>query len=126
MKGEKEKKIALPEGWREFEILTCEEQVSKQGNEMFKFIFADCETGQEEEIFAVAVKGKRWFLKQLLTACGIVADKEGFYEWDIADVLNRTVFGRVQHIDEEWINREGETVVTKKGKIVEIKALSVK
>ena len=123
MSHEKEKKQALPEGWREFEILTCEPEISKSGNDMFVFVFVDTELNQEEAIYAVAVEGKRWFLKQILTACGIEATKESVFKWDIPDVLNKTVFGRVEHIPEEWIDRKGETRVTKKGKIVEVKAL---
>ena len=49
MSQETDRKELLPEGWREFEILSCEEQVSKQGNDMFKFVFVDVETRQEEE-----------------------------------------------------------------------------
>ena len=126
MKGETEKKQALPEGWREFEILTCEPQISKANNEMFVLIFVDTETDQEEEIYAVSTKGKRWFLKQILKACGVEETKEGVFKWDIPDVLNKTVFGRVEHTPEEWIDREGKTRVTTKGKIVEVKALTVK
>lgn len=125
MRGEKEKKNPLPEGWRDFEIISCEEAVSKQGNDMFKFIFADLETGQEEEIYAIATQGKRWFLKQILSACGVEAGQDGIYEWDIPEVLNKTIQGLVKHIEEEWINREGESIVTKKGKIVEVKKLEV-
>lgn len=120
MSGESERKKLLPEGWREFRIMDCVEQTSKAGNEMFKFIFRDIETQQDEDVYAVALKGKRWFLKQILAACKIEAAQDGIYEWDTNDVLDADVTGLVSHVEEEWINREGVTVKTKKHKITEI------
>jgi hypothetical protein len=120
MTGEQEKKKLLPEGWREFRIMDCVEQISKQGNEMFKFILRDIETQQDDEVYAIAVQGKRWFLKQILTACGIAAGQDGIYEWDIPDVLDKVITGYVSHQEEEWINREGTTVKTTKHKITEV------
>ena len=121
MSHEKDKKELLPEGWRAFEILECSEETSKAGNLMFKFKILDIETQQEEEIYAIATEGKRWFLKQILLACGI-AEKDGLFDWDIPDVLTKTIMGRVAHQNEEWINREGKTVNSLKHKIVEVKA----
>jgi len=120
MSKESEKKKLLPEGWREFEILDCKEQVSKQGNDMFKFTFIDVETEQEEEVYAVATQGKRWFLKQVLIACGVAAGQDGIYEWDISNVLGKVVLGYVSHQEEEWINRENKTVKSMKSKITEV------
>ena len=121
MTGESEKKKLLPDGWREFKIMDGEEQTSKAGNPMFKFIFRDLETQQDEEVYAVAVKGKRWFLKQVLASCGIKEDKDGVFEWDIDDLLDKDVMGLVTHVEEEWINREGNTVKSTKHKITEVK-----
>jgi len=56
-------------------------------------------------------------LKQILTACGVEAGKDGVYEWDLKDVLDRVVTGRVKHEEEPWTNRDGRTVTTKKHKI---------
>lgn len=121
MSKEQDKKILLPAGWRRFKITSCEEKVSKSGNDMFVFNFKDCETQQSEEVYAIATQGKRWFLKSILGACGVEAAQDGIYEWDIPDVLDQYVMGRVEHFDEEWIDREGKTRQTKKGKIVEVK-----
>lgn len=120
MSKEKDKKQLLSEGWRKFQIVDCDEQVSKQGNEMFKFQFMDVETEQVEDVYAIATQGKRWFLKQVLTACDVEARKDGIYEWELADVFNKFVLGRVEHVEEEWINRQGNTILTKKHKIVEV------
>lgn len=124
MSEEKEKGALLPEGWREFEILGCVEHISKKGNEGFKFTFADVETHQEEEVYAIAVKKKRWFLKSILRACDVKASQDGVYDWDIPDVEGRIIRGRVEHQEETWINRNNQEVTTTKHKIVEIKSLS--
>ena len=86
----------IPEGWREFEIVKCIEQVSKQGNDMFVFTIADCKTYQEELIYAISQKGKRWFLKEILGACGVAAAQDGIYKWDIPEVISKIVEGRVE------------------------------
>ena len=121
MSGEKEKKQPLPAGWRRFEIAKCMEKISKSGNEMFLITMIDEETRQEEEVYAIRTPGKRWFLKQLLTACGVEAGKDGIYEWDIADILDKKVEGLVEHIEEEWINRDGNKIKTPKGKITQVR-----
>lgn len=122
MSTEKERKGLIPEGWRRFEIYGCEEQTSKAGNLMFKFSILDSELGQDEEIYAIAVKGKRWFLKSILTACGIEAGQDGIYEWDIPDILDKHFMGRVEHYPDTWINRENKEITTTKWKIAEVKA----
>ena len=120
MSQEKEKKPLLPEGWREFEIVACVEETSKAGNDMFKFKISDVLTNQEEEVYAIATQGKRWFLKQVLTACQVAAGEDGVYEWDIPDVIGQTIFGKVEHIEETWINRENKEIKTTKMKVTQI------
>jgi len=123
MSGEKAptRKRLLPEGWRNFEIFSCEPSVSKGGNEMFIFELKDEETQYVDKIYAVAVQGKRWLLKSILTACGVPAGQDGVYDWEISSILNKRIQGLVEHEDNEWINRDGETVTTKQHRIIEIK-----
>ena len=123
MSKEREFGIMLPEGWREFEIIDCQEETSKAGNEMFLFTVQDVETQKiPDDIYAIATQGKRWFLKQVLSACGIGAAKDGVYKWDTTDVIGSSIMGEVKHFDNEFINREGETIKNKKMKIVQVKA----
>lgn len=121
MSKEKDKKVLLPVGWRRFKIVSCEEKTSKNGNEMFILGMLDCETRQVEDVYAIATPGKRWFLKSILDACGIEAAKDGVYEWDIQDILNQYIGGRIEHSVEDWIDREGKGRNTTKSKIVEVK-----
>ncbi len=120
MNGESKKKKLLPAGERKFKITACREEVSKAGNEMFVFTFVDILTSQDEEVYAVSTKGKRWFLKSILAACGVEAAEDGVYDWDIPDVIDKTVAAIVNHYPDEYINRKGETVKGVKHKIEDI------
>jgi len=126
MKDEKEPKRRrlLSEGWRLFTILDCREDISKSGNDMFIFTIKDIKTDYEEDVYAVAVKGKRWFLKSILTAVGCSAGEDGIYDWDIPQVINKEFMGLVEHEPNEYINRDNETVKTTQHRIVRIKQTS--
>lgn len=113
----------LPDGWREFTILDCNESTSKSGNEMFIFVFEDKETGQKGDVYAISTQGKRWFLKQILGACEVEASADGVYDWDIEDVIGKEVQGLIKNATEEWIDREGEKQSALKPKVVQVKAI---
>lgn len=118
-------KRLLPEGWRKFLITAGREETSKGGNPMIIFGVKDIETGYEEDIYAITTKGKRWFLKQILSAVGCVGGEDGMYEWDIKDVVNHEIMGLVVHEPNEYINREGTTIKTTQHKIAEVKEAEV-
>ncbi len=113
-------KVLLPEGWRDFEIVNCVETVSKQGNDMFKFTFVDKETTEDVEVYAISTPKKRWFLKQILSACKVMASEDGIYEWDIPDVLGKTVSGLVVHEPNDWTDKYGKLHKDKQSKITQI------
>lgn len=115
------RKKLLPEGEREFIIKSCEPSLSKSGNDMFIIELEDVETKYIDKIYPLAVPKKRWFLKTILAACNIPASENGVYDWEIKDILEKHIIGVVEHEDNEWINRQGETVITKQHKIVEVK-----
>ena len=119
MQGERKPRVVLEEGLRKFKVISCEEMTSKAGNSMFLVGLEDVETQGYIDVYCIATPKKRWLLKSLLTSCGIEAGKDGIYNFDIPDLLEREVMGKVENSDEEWINREGETVVTKKSRITE-------
>jgi len=123
MSGEKEmkRKKLLPTGWRDAEIISCREATSKGGNEMFVFEFKDILTEYTEDVYAISEKGKRWFLKQILTACGISAGQDGIYSWDIPDVIKKQIRVLIEHEPNTYINRVGEEIHTVQHKITEIK-----
>lgn len=105
-------KILLEKGWRTFKVNSCEAKLSKSGNEMFVVNITDKDTSYAENIYLVATEGKRWLLKEFLTACGIIADAEGKYNWDIKDILEKEISGFVDHEPNEYINRNGDTIKT--------------
>jgi hypothetical protein len=125
MAGERppKRKKLLPEGWRVFTILDCKPSKSKAGNEMFIFTIKDTLTGYEEDIYAVATPGKRWFLKCLLTAIGNTGGEDGVYEWDIPEVINKEFRGLVEHDPNDYINRDGEEVKAMQHRISDVKPL---
>lgn len=122
MSGEKKPniKVLLPQGWREFKIVGCEEKTSKAGNLMFVFSSQDKETGYIDTWYAVAEAGKRWFLKSILAACNCPASSDGVYDWETSDVIGKNVLGLVIHEENEWINREGETIKQTQHKVSDI------
>lgn len=120
MSGEDSKSRLIPEGERTMQINNCIESVSKSGNEMFIFTFMDLETFIELDVYAIATKGKRWFLKSVLDACGVSAGKDGIYEWDIKDVIDKTVSAIIKHEPNNWVNQKGETIESKKMKVVKV------
>lgn len=105
-------KKLLEEGWRKFRINTVEPKISKSGNEMFVINITDDKTSYSEDIYLISKEGKRWLLKELLSACGITKDEQGIYNWKESDLIGKEIFGLVEHEPQEYINRNGETVKT--------------
>lgn len=119
------RKRLLPEGWRQLDITNVIPEVSKSGNDMFIFTMKDVETGYEDRVYAISTQGKRWMLKLILSACGVNAGNDGVYNWDFPEVMNKRIEGLFEHEDNEFINRNGETVKTKQHKIVDFRAVNV-
>lgn len=111
----------LPEGWRQFTIQDMKESKSKSGNDMFVFTIRDRDTGYEEDIYALNVDGKKWFLGAILKACGITPNADGVMAYGPSDVIGKEVYGLVVHEPNEYINRKGETINTTQHRIVEIR-----
>ena len=116
-------KKLLDKGWRTFLIVAGKESISKAGNPMIIFTIRDKETGYEEEIYPIATEGKRWFLKSILSAVGCKGGEDGFYNWEIDDVINHEFLGLVEHEPNEWINREGKTIYSTQHKITDAKEI---
>ena len=125
MRGEGER-VLLEEGWHTFRVTDIKAQTSKSGNEMFKITLEQPDTGAMEDVYAVRTKGKRWLLKQFLTACGIEEDKNGAYNWCEEDVLGASVEGKNVPEPNEYINKAGETIKEMRNKINGFKKAMVK
>ena len=119
MKDEKAPAQLLPEGARLVRVTEMIEGVSKKGNQMFTTTLEDVKTHKSMPVWLVGEKGKRWMLKQLLTACELPAGQDGVYDWSVKDVIGKSVIAMIEHVEEEWVNREGETVKTPKAKVTE-------
>jgi len=121
MRKETAPKVCLPIGWRRFKIDGGEEMTSKKGNPMFKFTFYDLMTQTNHEVYAVSTEGKRWFLKMVLGACNCPASENGVYDWDMIDIVNQIVQGRIEHEPNDWIDRSGTAHNDKQSKVVEVR-----
>ena len=119
MSEEKAPSKLLPEGWRALKVVSMEETESKAGNLMFVTQVQDMETKDEQTIYLVAVKGKRWMLKSLLESIGVDKDNDGNFVWDVEDVIGRLASGKVVHEEESWIDRQGNDRTSLKSRIVE-------
>lgn len=119
MGNEKMPNKQLPAGNRTVTVVSMAEEKSKAGNMMFVTRLKDNQTGVESNVYLVAEKGKRWLLKQLLTAVGIQQDNDGNFIWDIPDVVGKTAMAVVEQSPEKWINREGEEIESMKSRVVE-------
>lgn len=93
------------EGWYEFVVSNMVEKTSKSGNEMF-VITLSCE-GDSLDVYAIAVRGKRWFLKRFLEAVGVKETPEKVMEWDVSECIGKTVRGYVVSEKSIYIDRDG-------------------
>ena len=124
------RKVLLPIGWREFEILDCSEEVkSKQGNPKYVITIRDVESEYEEEIHPITVKGKRWFLKSICEACEVPIDENGHLMIDPPNPLpikGKKFLGLVEHEPNLWYDRENNPHNDVQHKIVEAKGIAWK
>ena len=119
MKDEKAPAQLLPEGARLVRITEMIEGVSKKGNQMFTTTIEDVKTRKTMPVWLVGEKGKRWMLKQLLSACELPAGQDHVYDWSVKDVIGKSVIAMIEHAEEPWVNREGVEVKTMKAKVTE-------
>lgn len=113
------------EGRHEFVIHEVEPSMSKKGNEMFIVTLKQEATNKKIQCYLVATPGKRWMLKQLLSSVGIDKNAEGKYSWDIKDVLGKNVVGIIENVDEEYIDRQGESKKVTKPKVVAFESTQI-
>lgn len=117
------RKVLLPEGWRNSKIIECSQEVeSKKGNKQYIIRIQDKETSYEENIYAVSEPKKRWFLKAILDACDIPCF-DGKYNFEpplSSNLIGKNIKVLIEHEDNTWINREGETVKTKQHRITDV------
>lgn len=121
----------LPEeGYQDLEIVTMIEGTSKAGNSKFTINFASAinpNNGLQQDL--TNIQGKRWLLRQLLEACGIIpvenAEGRKIYDWDISDVEGHTVSAKIIHDKTPFIGRDGKEVIIQKAKIIEFRKLQL-
>ena len=89
---------------------------SKSGNPYFLWILLidDGEIGEDEiRVRTTLKKGKRWLLKQTLSACGIEASKDDpdeKYKFDKKDVIDKKIIVHIVNKENTFNGREGNLV----------------
>ena len=92
MTGEESFGQLVPEGLRKMQITKCVKTISKSsGNDMFIITFLDLELFKSVDVYAIAVPGKRWFLKGILDACHVGAAADGIYDWSESEIIDKVV-----------------------------------
>lgn len=128
MKGEKSSGgCSLPDGEYQAEITDVKlisKEESKSGNPYFKWFFQTPD-GPMEAITTL-LKGKRWLLKQTLSACGIEAadgDADEKYTFSLKDVVGKTVVIKIQNKPNSFTGQDGSTITNTKSEVKQVRAL---
>jgi hypothetical protein len=119
MSEERRPPSILQEGARLVRITEMILSTSKAGNEMYITTIEDTKTHKSMQVWLVATPKKRWMLKSLLAACEVPASEDGVYSFETKDIIGKSIIAMIEHVEEEWVNREGETVKTPKAKVTE-------
>lgn len=124
MKDEKER-VELKDGLHNGEIAEVKfigEEDSKSGNPYFLW---SIETSEGTlPVRTTLIKGKRWLLKQMLSACGIEAnddDPEKKYAFSESDVLGKPICIVVKNKESSFTGKNGDPVTVTKSEVVGIR-----
>jgi hypothetical protein len=102
MRGEKNTAKQMKAGWNKCTVTDCKEAISKAGNQMFVIdLTLNDDPSVVSTVYAVATPKKRWFLKNLLSACHVPAAADGMYDWSESDVIGKHVEAFVEIQDEK-------------------------
>jgi len=129
MKDEKDRRITLPDGIYAAEIVKVvliSEEKSKSGNPYFKWSLGF--PAGEIEVVTTLLKGKRWLLKQMLSACGIEAKKDDpdqKYSFDEEDVIGKLVNVNIINKTSTFTGREGNEIQVTKSEVNKVMPYTV-
>lgn len=124
-----------PEGWVDVEVVKMIEGISKQNNPKYTVDFASAvNPGEGLQQDLTNIPGKRWLVRSLIEACGIVPEtvfdeetgkERKIYNWEISDIEGKTVSGKIIHEPNDWRDRNNIEHHDKKAKFVQFKNLGV-
>lgn len=131
MEGESDDggRALIPEGdqiliIKSVELVTAEQ--ARKGNAYFWWTLESKEERIEIKIVTTLIKGKRWLLKQLLSACGIEAkedDPDKKYNFAEEDVIDKSVVATIKHIPNEFTGRDGKLIKYPKAEVKRFKEI---
>lgn len=98
----------MPEGEVVLKIIKIEPKTSKAGNEMLEWTVMS-KDGKCDVICTILTQGKRWALKNILSACNVQVLDGEIYVFEPEQLVDKLIVGINKHIENEFINRKGET-----------------
>jgi len=103
-------------------VISMELKYSKKGNPMY-VVKLTSERFREDtiSIYLTNISGKRWLLKQLVEAAGIIPfkspDGKITHNWEPKNIIGKTVCAEFYHEERPWINKKGENILIKDAKV---------
>ena len=129
MKDEKDGRVLLTEGIYEAEIMTVQlvsAEKSKSKNPYFKW---ELKTDEGNiNVITTLLKGKRWLLKQMLSACGIESNPEDLeqkYEFSEKDVQGKKVKIKIVNKENSFTGSDGNLINFIKSEVQQIMELDI-
>lgn len=107
----------ISEGEHHFRIADAESRKSKTGKEMIVISLLEIETKQMIDDFLMLEKGQRWKLKNLLKSIGLNLEDGVPVKFTEADLVGKRIKGIIVHLEEKFINRDGQETTAKKSRI---------
>lgn len=107
---------------KDVENVSAEE--SKSGNPYFRWTLEI--DGDELKMVTTLKKGKRWLLKQLLSACGIEAkpdDPDEKYTFGKIDVIGKEVMVQIKNKKQSFTGRDGDIVEFERSEVVRVRPI---
>lgn len=124
MKDEKDGTKLFSEGKQNAKITGIEfVEKSNNGNPYFKWELT-MENGEGKlPVITTLLKGKRWLLKQMLSACNIEAksdDPDKKYSFEEKDVLTKIVTINIKNKKSSFTGRDGNLINIEKSEVIGI------
>jgi len=111
--------VLLPDGWNVVRVVDVSVGESKSGNEMYIIVTEEPTSGSVDKTYAITTKGKAWFFRSFVAACGFVEDENGIYK-DVTPeaCIGMSVEAQNKAEPNEFTRRDGEVVKEMRNKFV--------
>lgn len=128
MQGESDRQPIYKEGPHEAEVLTVSlvtAEQAKSGNPYFKWNLRMAEG--DIQTITTLMRGKRWLLKQMLSACGVNAkenDPTKKYSFEEKDVVGQKVIIHIVNRPNTFTGRNGNQITIEKSEVNRVEKMT--